>query len=197
MMDFPFVVIFIFLIWHIAGPLVFIPIALLFLFIVISIWTGQRLHNALMTRSEMEDRRQNFIIEVLNGIHTVKAMAMENFMIRRYEKLQSQSAESVYQLSRINSIVQGIGATFSQVAVIGFVGIGSLAVISGNLTIGALAAGSMLANRILQPGLKAMGLWTQFQSVRLAHEKVSDLFSIPTESSGNTPVTSDSRVELI
>ncbi len=188
MMDFPFVIIFIILIWFIAGPLVVIPLCLLAIFGIISIITGQKLHNALVHRSEMEDRRQNFIIEILSGIHTVKAMAMEPFMIRRYERLQGQSAESIFQLSRINSIVQGIGATFSQVATISFVGIGSLAVIEGNLTIGALAAGSMLSNRVLQPGLKAMSIWTQFQSVRLAHKKVKELFAMPSEISGSTPV---------
>ena len=79
----------------------------------------------------MEDRRQNFIIESLKGIHTIKSMAMEALMLRRYEKLQHQSAESVYELSRVNSIVQGIGATFSQLAVVIFVGVGSLFVIEG------------------------------------------------------------------
>lgn len=188
MMDFPFVIIFIILIWFIAGPLVLIPICLLGFFGVISIVTGQKLHHALVNRSEMEDRRQNFIIEVLTGIHTVKAMAMEPFMLRRYERLQGQSAESVFQLSRINSIVQGIGATFSQAATISFVGIGSLFVISGDLTIGALAAGSMLSNRVLQPGLRAMSIWTQFQSVRLAHRKVKELFAMPSEISGEIPI---------
>jgi len=191
MMDLPFVIIFMALVWFIAGPLVFIPITLLLIFGVISIATGQKLHSALLNRSEMEDRRQNFIIEVLSGIHTVKAMAMEPFMMRRYERLQGQSAESIYQLSRINSIVQGIGATFSQVAVISFVSIGSLFVIDGELTMGALAAGTMLSGRVLQPGLKAMGLWTQFQSIRLAHRKVKELLDMPGEISGDIKVGDD------
>jgi len=184
MMDFPFVVIFLLLIWVIAGPLLIIPISLLGIFIIVSIITGRNLQNALETRTTMEDRRQNFIIESLRGIHTIKSMAMEAFMLRRYEKLQNQSATSVYELSRINSVVQGIGATFSQLAVVAFVGIGSISVISGDLTMGALAAGTMLSSRVLQPGLRAMGFWTQFQSVRLALRKVSELFSLEQEQSG-------------
>jgi len=184
MMDFPFVVIFLALIWVIAGPLVIIPIGLLGLFVIISIITGRNLQRALETRLTMEDRRQNFIIEALQGIHTIKSMAMESFMQRRYERLQSQSAKSVYELSRINSIVQGIGATFSQMAVVIFVGIGSLSVVSGDLTMGALAAGTMLSSRVLQPGLRAMGFWTQFQSVRLAMKKVRQLFALAQEKKG-------------
>jgi len=193
MIDFPFVFIFIALIWFINGPLVLIPVSLLLIFAIISIITGQKLHKALMNRAEMEDRRQNFIIEVLRGIHTVKSMAMEPSMMRRYERLQGQSAESVFELSRINSIVQGIGSTFSQVAIIAFVSIGSFFVIAGDLTIGALAAGSMLSSRVLQPGLKAMSLWTQFQSVKLAHQKMKDLFDMPDEISGDIQVDSSFR----
>ena len=142
MMDFPFMVIFLALIWVIAGPLLLVPIVLLILFGLLSVISGRRLHQALQARSTMEDRRQDFLIEILRGIHTVKSMAMEAFMLRRYEKLQQQSAASVLELSQINSVVQGVGATFSQLAVVTFAGIGSLFVISGELTIGALAAGS-------------------------------------------------------
>lgn len=183
-MDLPFVLLFLALIWVIAGQLIFIPLVLLFIFFIVAVITGRKLRNALETRSVMEDRRQNFIIETLKGIHTIKSMAMEALMLRRYERLQQQSAESIYDLSRINSIVQGIGATFSQLAVVAFVGIGSISVISGDLTIGALAAGTMLSSRVLQPGLKAMGFWSQFQTLRLAMEKIEALYQQPKESGG-------------
>jgi ATP-binding cassette subfamily C protein LapB len=185
LMDFPFALLFLVLVGLIAGPLIAIPLVLLSLFLFVSITTGRKLHQALVQRSTMEDRRQNFIIEILQGIHTVKSMAMEPFMLRRYEKLQLQSAESIYELSRLNSVVQGIGATFSQLAVITFVGIGSIYVVDGDLTIGGLAAGTMLTSRVLQPGLKAMNIWIQFQSVRLALDKVNELFALKKEVSGD------------
>jgi len=184
-MDFPFVLIFLGLVWIIAGPLIWIPLLLLLLFALVSSISGRKLREALDTRSTMEDRRQDFIIETLRGIHTIKSMAMEPFMLRRYERLQQQSAASVFQLSQINSIVQGIGATFSQVAVVTFAAIGSLSVISGELSIGALAAGTMLSGRILQPGLRAMGLWTQFQSLRLAKQKIAQLYALRSEKGGS------------
>lgn len=184
LIDLPFVLIYLALIGMIAGPLVAVPLTLMAIFFIVSLRTGGQLHGALVTRSDMEDRRQNFIIELLQGVHTVKSMAMETLMLRRYERLQVQSAESVYELSKINSISTGVGATFSQLATICFVGIGSVSVVSGDLTMGGLAACTMLTSRSLQPGLRAMGVWTQFQSVRLAIQKVNELFSLPSEVSG-------------
>lgn len=183
-MDIPFVFIFLTLIWVIAGPLILIPLVLLGVFYIVSTRVGDSLQRALKKRSVMEEHRQNFILETLNGIHTIKSMAMESLMLRRYERLQKRSAESVSELARINSAVQGLGATISQLAVVCFAGIGSIYAIDGSLTIGALAAGTMLSSRVLQPGLNAMNIWTQFQTVKLAHDKVAELYSIQEETSG-------------
>ncbi len=185
LIDLPFVLVYLALIAVIAGPLIGVPIGLLLVFAVISVFAGKRLHQALVKQSDIEDRKRNFVIEILQGIHTVKSLAMESFMQRRYERLQLQSAESVYELSRLNSIVQGIGASFSQLAVVSFVGFGSLYVLSGELTVGALAAGTMLTSRVLQPGLRAMAVWVQFQSVRLALDKINEFFAMQREEFGD------------
>jgi len=185
LIDLPFVLIYLALIAVIAGPLIGVPIGLLLVFAVISVFAGKQLHQALIKQSDIEGYKRNFVIEILQGIHTVKSLAMESFMQRRYEKLQLQSAESVYELSRLNSIVQGIGASFSQLAVVSFVGFGSLYVLSGELTVGALAAGTMLTSRVLQPGLRAMAVWVQFQSVRLALHKMNEFFTMQREEFGD------------
>ncbi len=198
LVDLPFVLVFLSLIFVFSGNMVLIPITVIGIFVVISYFTGKNLKLALEQRSSADQRRQDFLIEVLQGIHTVKAMAMEPLMLRRYERLQSQSAASVYEVSRINSVVSGLGATFSQVVMISFVGIGSIYVVSGDLTVGALAAGTMLSGRVLQPALKAMGLWTQLQAVNLAGKRVDEMLSLPLEAlkENSVPVTLKGEVEL-
>lgn len=163
LIDFPFIVLYLCLIWIISGALILVPVTLLLVFAVASIIIGRRLHSALKARHKTDTNRQNFLTEVLGGIHTVKSMAMEALMQRRYERLQAQSAERVQELTQINSVVQGFGTTFSQLAMVSFVGFGAGLVIDGTLTVGALAAGTMLSGRVLQPGLKAMSLWTSFR----------------------------------
>jgi ATP-binding cassette subfamily C protein LapB len=198
LVDLPFVLIFLSLIFLFAGKMVLIPITIIAIFIVVSYYTGKKLKLALEQRSSADERRQNFLIETLQGIHTVKAMAMEALMLRRYERLQAQSAASVYEVSRINSFVSGLGATFSQVVMVFFVGIGSIYVVAGELTVGALAAGTMLSGRVLQPALKAMGLWTQLQAVHLAGEDVNDILTLPHEAlkDNSLPITLDGEIEL-
>lgn len=182
LVDLPFVPVFIGLVWLIAGEMVAIPLSLLLLFVLLSAITGARVRRALRDRADTDERRQNFMIETLRGVHTIKSMAMEELMLRRHERLQAQSAQGVYDLACINSLAQGLGATFSQGAVLCFVGIGSVLVVGGDLTVGALAAGTMLSGRSLQPALRGMGLWVSFQGVRLARERIEQVLELPTES---------------
>ena len=193
LVDLPFVFVFLMLIWIFAQEMVFIPMAIMALFAVVSYLTGKQLKDALRARSSNEEHKQNFLIETLQGIHVVKSMALEAPMMRRFERLQGRSAESIYDVSRINSVIQSLGATFSQVVMMAFVGIGSIYVVRGELTVGALAAGTMLSGRVLQPALKAMGLWTQIQAVRIAGDKLDELLELPPESQGDC--TKDVRLQ--
>ena len=196
LVDLPFVFVFLWLIWLFAGQMVLIPLTVIGIFLVVSLVTAHYLRLALEARSQSDERRQNFLIESLLGIHTLKSMAMESQMQRRYERLQAQSADAVYVLARVNSITQGLGVTFSQAVMVSFLGIGALFAIEGAISIGALAAGTMLAGRVLQPALKAMGLWTHLQSVRLARAKLEDLLAMPSEAVEETGIDVELKGEI-
>lgn len=195
--DFPFILIFLAAIAYITGILVIVPLVLLGLFLLVSWYAGNQLHRAVSDRSHMEGQRQNFLIEILQGIHTIKSMAMEAFMLRRYERLQAHSAKAIYRLASINSLVEGVGASFAQLAVISFVGFGASWVIAGDLSIGALAAGTILSGRVLQPAIQAMGVWSQFQAVRLAKQQVDELYEVAPEPCGDKqPESLRGKIEL-
>ena len=172
--------IFLVLIWIIAGPLLLIPVVLLALFAIVSLISGRKLHGALKTAPPWRTGGRILLSKLCAGF-TRSNLWRWSRLCSAVMKSFSCSRPTVFQLSQINSIVQGIGATFSQVAVVTFAAIGSLSVISGDLTVGALAAGTMLSGRVLQPGLKAMGLWSQFQSLRLARRKVEQLHALKME----------------
>ncbi len=187
LVDLPFVLVFLSLIWVFSPQLVFVPLSVMLVFAIVSYVMGKKLKETLNEKSDASERKQNFLIEVLQGMHIIKSMALEAPMMRRLERLQGNSANSIYELSNINSVIQSVGATFSQVAMMCFVGIGSIYVVSGELTVGALAAGTMLSGRIMQPALKAMGLWTQLQGISIAKEKIRELENIPLEAVNDKP----------
>lgn len=197
--DLPFAVLFLGAMFYLAGELVLVPIGLIIVFSITAIIVGRKLKGALENRMLADDRRYSFIIEVLGGIHTVKGLAMEDQMIRRYERLQETCAAAEYNVALHSSSASSTGALFSQLVLFCVVGYGATFVIDGELTVGGLAACTMLAGRSMQPLQKAVGIWTRFQSIQLSLQRVRDLFQLKPEKPFGLPelppVRGDLRLE--
>jgi ATP-binding cassette subfamily C protein LapB len=192
LVDLPFVFLFLGFIAVIGGNLVLVPIVLMVIFGWAALRTGARLRDALTSRGVIDDRRMSFIIEVLTGAHTMKALAMETLMIRRYERLMNSAAQEVYRTAILSNVAQNLGAVFTQIASFAVAAFGAMSVLDNTMTLGSLAACTMLAGRAMQPMLRAMGIWTQFQSIRVAHERLANLFDMPMEAGyGARPITVD------
>jgi len=179
LIDLPFVALFLLLIFYLSGQLVAAPIAVLVAFGFMT-WIGSiELKRALAVRDEQEDRRFNFVIETLQGIHTVKAMGLESMLVRRFEQLQSSATQLNHRVSFASGGATIIGALFSEIMMITVTAAGSFMVIDGRLTIGTLIACVLLSGRIMQPIQRALGIWIRFQGFSLAREKVETIFDLP------------------
>ncbi len=185
--DIPFAVLFLGLIGYLAGALVFIPVTIFILFIVFAVFFGSRLKKAVGERMTADDRRYNFIIEVLSGIHTVKSMAMESQMLRRYERLQESCAVADGAVAMDSANAQSLGSIFSQLTTVAVVCGGALYVIEGHLTIGGLAACTMLAGRAMQPLQRGVGIYTRFQTILIARARLRELWKLKPESVAGMP----------
>ncbi|MBI5163327.1 MAG: ATP-binding cassette domain-containing protein [Magnetospirillum sp.] len=186
-MDLPFAILYLGLVAMMGGVLVFVPLALLIAFGLSAMNVGKTLRQAINKRMIADDRRFSFIIEVLGGIHSVKAMAMESQMVRRYERLQEGCAQGYYDVALRSASAMGVSSFFSQVTMVCVAAFGSVIVINGDMTTGGLAACSMLAGRALSPLQKALGTWTRFQSFILARQRIDALFAMPPEAKANLP----------
>jgi ATP-binding cassette, subfamily C, bacterial LapB len=196
--DFPFAIIYLGVIAYLAGVLALVPIVLIAAFSLFALVIGRRLRRSLAKRQIADERRFSFLIEVLGGIHTVKAMAMENQILRRYERLQEASARNEYDVIFDSSSALGIGAVCSQMSTFALIGLGAMLVVDGSLTVGALVACTMLAGRSIQPLQKALGIWTRFQAIRLAREQMEKIFELQPEATPGLPPlpTPYGRIEL-
>jgi len=187
MIDLPFAALYLGIIWLLGGWLVLVPLGLLTAFVILAVVLGDRLRGAIEHRMSLDDRRINFIIEVLRGAHTLKAMAMEAQMLRRYERLQEGSGAANQAVTRASAAAQGLGAFFSQAAMAATVGVGSYIVVTEDMSVGALAACTLLAGRSLQPIQRALGVWTRFQTIRLARQRLHAIFAMEAEAEPGLP----------
>ncbi|MEW5728023.1 MAG: ABC transporter transmembrane domain-containing protein [Pseudomonadota bacterium] len=187
LLDLPFAILYLSLVGFMGGWLVVVPLVLLITFGFTAVKIGTSLREAIHKRMTADDRRFNFIIEVLGGIHSVKAMAMETPMVRRYERLQEACAEGYHSVALKSANALGVSSFFSQLTMIAVAGFGSTIVVAGDMTTGGLAACSLLAGRAMSPLQKALGVWTRFQTFILARERLRKLFAMPREAPLDLP----------
>lgn len=177
--DMPFVIIFLSLMALVGGAIVLVPISLFAVFGLISISQNKKMNVALTERSNLDNRKFDFILEALSGMFTIKALGMESAIQRRYEKLQQNSAEGTYNQVKLGNSIQDLSVFFGSVAQIAVVGVGAVMTINNTMSMGALACCTLLSGQVLQPLLRGIVVWTDQQNLKLRRQTASELYELP------------------
>lgn len=183
--DLPFAVLFLMLIAFFGGWLVLVPLVLLAVFAASALWIGRALRASVALRSMADQERYGFLVETLKGIHTIKALALNAMTLRRHEACQEKSDAAIESVMHQSALAQTLGVMFSQINMAALVAFGALLVLDGSMTVGALAASTLLGGRALQPLQSAMSLWTNFQGIRVAQNQIAEALKLPAETSGD------------
>jgi len=183
--DLPFVFLFLVAIAYIDARLLAIPVVILITLGFFIYYSSKKLLNKLQKREGSIEKKLNFVIEALSGIHTIKALGMESQLVRRYERLQNTAADEDYNLVVQNSKSMRLSIFAQQINVILIVCFGSYFAMQSSLTIGELTACILLSSRIIQPISIIIYLWSRMQSIKVAHSKNTEIHKKPLECMGN------------
>src|SRR5712691_13055342 len=128
---------------------------------------------------------QAFLVESVTGIETLKAMAVEPQMQRRWEEqLAGYVAASFRVLSLGNTASQAV-QLINKLVIAAILYFGAKLVIEGSLTVGELVAFNMLAGRVSQPVLRLAQMWQDFHQARLSVARLGDILNSTPESAYN------------
>lgn len=186
--DIPFVFLFVAMIGLIAGWMAIVPLVLFIALCALGASLARDLTVETGRREQTDIKRHNFLVETISGISTVKSLGLEALMQRRHERLQEESADAFGAISRMTTQTQSIASELAQAASVLTVAIGAVAVVNGALTIGGLAATTILTGRFLQPVLKGLGLWARYPFIRLAEEKLRRMHELTPQIAGDRPL---------
>jgi ATP-binding cassette, subfamily C, bacterial LapB len=187
LLDIPFVFVFLFAVFFLSPKLIIVTISVSVLFLACIAVVKKRFKKVRELQEVQNDRRFDFILEVLGGIHFLKAQAFEEEMMRRYERLQASSAHANMESSGWSAFPSIIGMTFSQINMFGVVGFGAVLVIEGKLTLGGLAACTLLASRAFQPIQNMASFLLRFSQAEIARSHIEQISAMPGDTLADTP----------
>ena len=123
--DLPFVSIFMVMLLFVGGAMVLVPLVLFAVFAGLALRRNKELREVLHDRSNQDNKKYDYVTEVISGIQTVKAFAMEPQMQRRFERLQQSVAESPKNSIILGGKAQTAAVLYGNIAQITVVAIGA------------------------------------------------------------------------
>ncbi len=119
--------------------------------------------------------------ETVNNSLTVKSLSLESEIERRWEARVASAAWTSYRAGNLASISQAAGHILQLLTTMTLLSVGALLVIDGEMSLGALIAGNMLASRVLMPLRQVASAWHQVTQVRDAFRRINEIMDEPAE----------------
>lgn len=121
------------------------------------------------------------LIEAISGIGTVKSLAAEPQFFRRAERHIAAYAQAIFRTDDVQTVVDIYNDVVSKLTIAALIWFGAQLVIVGSLTLGQLIAFNLLNMRLLQPILRLARVWRNLLEVRVAIERVGEVFDAKPE----------------
>jgi subfamily B ATP-binding cassette protein HlyB/CyaB len=128
---------------------------------------------------------QAFLVESVTGVETLKAMAVEPQMQRRWEEQLAGYVAASFRVLRLGNIASQSVQLVSKLVTAGVLFFGAKLVIDGDLTVGELVAFNILAGRVSAPVLRLAQIWQDFHQARLSVARLGDILNTTAEPTFN------------
>ncbi|MBA5249447.1 MAG: peptidase domain-containing ABC transporter [Gammaproteobacteria bacterium] len=138
-----------------------------------------------------------FLTESISNSETIKSMALERVMLKRWNKQTDSMVGVNYDLQKLNTAASQIVSIFSKVVGVLILWLATIEVFALNMTIGQLIAFNMLLSMFQQPLNQLISLWQEFLQTKIAIERLSGILNTPAEKKNHqSPHTLKGKIEL-
>ncbi|MEO8417921.1 MAG: type I secretion system permease/ATPase [Methylophilaceae bacterium] len=181
LIDIPFALIFILVMAWISWSMVIPVLAGSVIMLIYALSVQTKMHELSETMYRASAIRNATLIESLVALETVKALGIEGYMQRKWEKSANFLTEVSGKLKLLAASINNGAMGIQQVVTVLLVLLGVYLVINGDLTMGGLIACTMLSSRALAPVSQAAGLMTQYHNASTSLTSLDEVMKKPVE----------------
>ncbi len=182
--DLPFVVLFLTVIYLVAGQTVIVPLAAIPLVVVAMLVLQWRLRRVVEAGFADTANKNALAIEVLAGVDTIKNACAERWATRQWERAVASQLRHGLINRRLTNLAGNLVIVFQGLTTIALLVYGVHLVTAGDITPGALFAANMLAGRCMGPLGAFAALISRLQQNRMALQSVAELAAMEQERDG-------------
>lgn len=179
--DLPFVVAFLFIMWMIGGVLVWVPIAAIPILIIPGLIMQYPLSNLADKGLSEVALRNALLMETVHRVEDIKILQAEPRFRNLWNKVNRVSADISMKQRFLGSLLINFTSTVQQIAYIGVVIVGVYGIMDGDLTFGSVLACSILTSRTIAPLGQVSAVFTRLQNARVSKKSLDGLLSLPVD----------------
>ena len=181
LIDLFFTLVFFAVLYHYSPILTAVVAGAVPFYVLLSALVTPILRRRLEEKFNRGAENQAFLVESVNGIQTLKSMAVEPQMQRRWEEQLAGYVGASFKAANLGNIAGQTAGFINKVTVVLILWIGATLVMKGDLSVGQLIAFNMIAGRISGPILRLVQLWQDFQQAGISVRRLGDILNTPTE----------------
>jgi ATP-binding cassette, subfamily C, bacterial LapB len=179
--DVPFVLFSLLLIWLIGGIVVIVPLIMVPT-VVLAAWLTHPAMDRLSAKSMSEGLlKQSVLVETIGGIETVKTSGAGGMLSKRWSSAVRDHAEVSLRQRLISTISVTVATSANTIAYSGVVVVGVFPLATNDLTTGGLVACSILAGRAIAPLGQIAQLMSRMTTTRTAYRQIDAMMAMPPE----------------
>lgn len=188
-MDVLFALVFIAVMFLYSGWLTLVVVVSLPVYALVSLLITPLLRKRLEDSFNRGAENQAFLVEAVNGIDTLKSMAVEPQVLRRWDNQLAAYVAAAFKTQTLSTLANESVGLVGKLVTVATLWLGARLVIDGQLTVGELIAFNMLAGRVAQPIMRLAQLWTSFQQTGVSVQRLGDILNTRTEVSSSARST--------
>lgn len=181
LVDLPFVVIFLIVIFSLAGSLVLAPLVVILLIFAYSYYLQKPLDESVKQTFEATAKKNGVLIESLNGIETIKILGAGGHAQWNWEESVGEISNKSIKTKMLSTSLS-VGTSFLvQLSTILVIFFGAYAIKDMEITMGALVAVMLLSSRTIAPMGQMAALLANFEQTKAAYEMLQNIMELPVE----------------
>jgi ATP-binding cassette subfamily C protein LapB len=175
LVDLPFAIIFLLVIYYIGGPMIAVPLIIIALLMLYSFILIRPLKASVEATYEASANKNAHLIETLRTIKTVKALGTSNYAQWVWEESSGTIANRSMRARILSSSITVVTNLMVQFNTIGLIVFGIYRIGDLELSLGGLIAIVMLASRAVAPLGQIAALITSFEQTKTAFRSLDEL----------------------
>lgn len=179
--DLPFIILFLLVIYYIGGSLVLVSITSIALALLVSFIMQKPIKKSVLKAINEDQIKQTTLNESVAGLEIIKGVKAQNRMKTHWERAISQTTyfnNKTHFLSQIVLYIVTFIAMFSGVAIVAY---GTVLASEGVITMGVIIAAMLLNNRVVGPISQIVSMIIKFDRIMISLKNIDEIMNMPVE----------------